>query len=99
MAGFTWIASTAVNPTNLNKMLQTGHFTPGSSTFNGSTGREIAHSLGHTNFTLFWTPTADPEGGLGEVWITKASDKVTIHNSGAATTAFDYVLLDGTDTS
>jgi len=80
-------------------MLQTGHFTPSSSTFNGSTGRELTHNLGHQNYTIFWTPTTDPEGSLGEVWITKADNTVTIHNSGAFTGAFDYVILDGTDTS
>lgn len=65
----------------------------GSSTFNGySTGRVISHSIGSIDYDVRVTPTADPSGQLGEVWVIKGETSCTIKNSGSATTAFDYVI-------
>jgi hypothetical protein len=65
----------------------------GASTFNGSAGRVITHSLGHQNYKPVITPTADPSGFLGEVYCIKADDTVTVYNSGSATGAFEYALI------
>ncbi len=64
----------------------------GSSTFNGPTGRVITHNLGHVNYVVNITPTADTEGYLGEWWVSKSSNSFTLFNSGSATTSFDYVI-------
>ena len=64
----------------------------GSSTFT-SAGRAITHNLGHTNYRVMVIPTASPSGYLGEVWVIKANNTATIHNSGTAITAFDYAII------
>lgn len=65
----------------------------GASTFNGyATGRVITHNIGHQDYDVRIMPTADPAGNLGEVWITKANSTVAIKCSGAALTAFEYVI-------
>ena len=61
----------------------------GSSTFNGTTGREITHSLGHQLYVVLVTPTADPAAGF-YWWITKSDDTVLIKCNGVVSTAFDY---------
>ena len=67
----------------------------GSSTFNGVSGRVImlSSSRANTNYSVAVTPTAQPNGNLGEVWVIKATDRFTVYNSGSATTAFDYIML------
>lgn len=65
----------------------------GYSTFNGySTGRVISHTIGSTDYDVRVTPTADPSGQLGEVWVIKGETSCTVKNSGSAVTAFDYVI-------
>ena len=67
----------------------------GSSTFNGVSGRVIMLSTtrANTNYSVAVTPTAQPNGNLGEVWVIKATDRFTVYNSGVATSAFDYIML------
>jgi len=67
----------------------------GSSTFNGVSGRVVmlSTSRANTNYSVAITPTAQPEGHLGEVWVIKAVDRFTVYNSGTTTTAFDYILM------
>lgn len=62
----------------------------GSNSFNGSNGVTITHNLGTTNFRVAITPTADPQGYLGDVWVIKASNTMTIYNSGSFRGTFDY---------
>lgn len=71
----------------------TSLFVRDSSTFNGLTGVEVAHALGHTDYVVSILPSANPVGGLGDVWVVKATNKFTVYNSGSATTAFEYVLI------
>lgn len=65
----------------------------GASTFHGSAGRVITHSLGHQNYKFVITSTAGPAGFLGEVYCVKAANTVTVYNSGSATGAFEYALI------
>lgn len=67
----------------------------GFSTFNSSTGRVITHNLNlnPTAYTVQITPTADPQGRLGEYWVIKGTNSVTVFNSGAATSGFDYAII------
>ena len=67
----------------------------GSSTFNGVSGRVImlSSSRANTNYSVAVTPTAAPNGNLGEIWVVKGTDRFTVYNSGIATTAFDYIMM------
>lgn len=93
MARLTIISSTPVDVTNLAKFTQDEDLKPAASTFAGASGRTITHNYGHTNYQLVINPTADSQGLLGEVWISKAANTAVIYNSGAAVTAFDYTVL------
>lgn len=64
----------------------------GSSNFAGQNGVTITHNLGHTNFRVAITPTADPGGYLGEVWVIKSANTMTIYNSGSFRGPFDYQI-------
>jgi len=76
MARLTWEDSTPVNPANLNKMNQDEDMKPTASTFNSTAGRTITHSYGHQNYNVAIIPTADPDGYLGEIYLTKADNTV-----------------------
>lgn len=65
----------------------------GDSTFNGSDGRSITHNFGHQNYTASVMPTTNPAGQLGEVWITRADNTITVHNSGPFRGAFRVSLI------
>lgn len=94
MAHLTWIDSTAVDPTNLNKLTQEDDLQPPAAVaFNGQDGRTITHNYGHTDYQVIINPVADPAGFLGEVWFSKAANTVVVYNSGSARGNFDYVII------
>ena len=62
----------------------------GSSTFNGTTGRELTHSLGHQNYRVNIYLTEDPGGSYVSHFYTKADNTVTIYTQGSIATDFDY---------
>ncbi len=66
----------------------------GSSTFAGPAGRTITHDLGHTDYNVAVTPTDDPLGFLGEVWVIKSANAVVVYNSGSATTSFEWRIVE-----
>lgn len=70
------------------------HF--GSANFAGPAGVTITHNLGHTNYKVMITPTSDPSGFLGEVWVVKSANTIVVYNSGSATTAFDWQIAEVT---
>lgn len=65
----------------------------GESTFNGTAGRTISHNVGHTNYIVNIVPLADTGGDLGDVWISKAANAVTIYNTGGFIGAFRYQIM------
>lgn len=67
----------------------------GSSTFNGTTGRVVMlpAAFANTNYTVAVTPTANTNGQLGDVWVSKSTDRFTVYNTGTATVAFDYIAI------
>lgn len=65
----------------------------GSANFNSTTGTIIPHSIGHTNYFVRITPTQNPNGYLGEVWIEKSATSFKVCCSGTATTSFEYVVI------
>ena len=66
----------------------------GSATFAGPAGRTITHDLGHTDYDVTVTPTDDPLGFLGEVWVIKSANAVVVYNSGSATTSFEWRIVE-----
>lgn len=66
------------------------------STFAGTGGRAItfATAQADTNYTVVVTPSADPGGSLGEVWVGSLTvNGFTVYNSGTATTAFRWKVV------
>lgn len=78
-------ASLLVNLQSIRMALQSG-----AASFGGTTGTTITHNLGTTNFRVAITPTANPDGHLGEVWVVKSANTMTIFNSGDFRGSFDY---------
>ncbi|WP_027364030.1 hypothetical protein [Desulfotruncus alcoholivorax] len=65
----------------------------GTGNFAGPTGATVTHNLGHTNYRVRITPTQNPGGYLGEVWVVKAANTFVVYNSGKWTGGFDYQIL------
>ena len=67
----------------------------GSSSFAGSGGVTITHSLGIADYTPLIVPTADPGGQLGAVFVTDiTTNSFVVRNTGSAVTAFDWIIPD-----
>lgn len=66
----------------------------GTSTFAGQGNeRVIAHGLGATPKAAYATPTEDPQGRLGEVWIRMTSTHLYVGNSGSFTGGMSWVAF------
>ncbi len=66
----------------------------GTSTFAGQGNeRAIAHGLGATPKAAYATPTVDPQGRLGEVWIRMTSTHLYVGNSGSFTGGMSWVAI------
>ena len=50
-------------------------------------------AFANTNYTVAVTPTANTNGQLGDVWVSKSTDRFTVYNTGTATVAFDYIAI------
>ena len=93
MAHLTWADDTALNPDNLNKLVQNDDLKPGAAVaFAGSSGTTITHNYGHTDYQLIINPVAYPGGFIGEIWFSKSANTVVVYNSGSAVVNFDYVI-------
>lgn len=86
------LVGTVTGGTVEDHIVVTGAFR-GSSSFSGTSGRFISCNIGNTNYTPVITPTGNPNGYLGEVWIIKANNGFTVYNSGTATSSFDYTII------
>ncbi|MTI82755.1 MAG: hypothetical protein FH756_02415 [Firmicutes bacterium] len=65
----------------------------GSDNFAGPSGTTVTHNIGHTDYMVRITPTDNPGGYLGDVWVVKAANTFVVYNSGKWTGAFDYQIL------
>jgi len=66
----------------------------GTSTFAGQgQERAIAHGLGATPTAAYATPTEDPQGRLGEVWIRMTSTHLYVGNSGSFTGGMSWIAF------
>ena len=54
----------------------------GDLSFAGMTGVTVAHSLGHTNYTVNLMPATATNGDLGDVYVSKAANAFTVYNTG-----------------
>lgn len=63
----------------------------GSANFTGNSNyTSIAHNLGNTPSFVIATPTSNPDGYLGEIWVTKDATNIYVYNSGSHTGTFDW---------
>jgi|GEM_PF-2428501 len=66
----------------------------GTSTFAGQGNEKaIAHGLGATPTAAYATPTVDPQGRLGEVWIRMTATHLYVGNSGSFTGGMSWVAI------
>lgn len=65
----------------------------GAAQFNGTEGVIINHNKGDLNYYVLVLPSQDTQGYLGEVWVEKGEETLTIFNSGSSTATFDYTIL------
>ncbi len=65
----------------------------GSGNFAGPSGTTVTHNIGHTDYMVRITPTDDPGGYLGDVWVVKAANTFMVYNSGKWKGSFDYQIL------
>jgi len=66
----------------------------GTETYNSTTGVVIEHNLGHTDYRVLLTSSESAQGYLGEVYMVKDVDDVTIYNTGSCDDKnFDYLIL------
>lgn len=70
-------------------------FLVGTGIFNGSNGTIIPHDFGNTSFSVSVTPTVNPKGSLGEVWVKKTNTMAVVYcaDSVSPNTTFDYTLV------
>ena len=67
----------------------------GSGTFNSLDGYVINHYLNTLNYTVTITPTSDPDGKLGEIWVIKSQKYCTVYCSGSTRlTTFDFLITE-----
>lgn len=65
----------------------------GDTTFNGTSGRTISHSIGNINYIVNVSPTEATGGDLGDVYISKAANAFTIYNTGGFIGVCRYQIL------
>lgn len=67
----------------------------GTAYFTGTSGQTIpllfrVEGLDATDYEVLLNPIEDPDGALGEIWLTKLSDRFIVYNSGSGRTEFSY---------
>lgn len=69
-------------------------FASGGSTFNSTTGVVIAHSMGAPSaYSVLVTPTSNGAGYIGEWYVVKGTNTMTVYCTGSTTTTtFDYFI-------
>ena len=83
------------NMTNISKKLDKNIPIYGSSQFNSTKGVVINHYLNTLNYNVSITPTSNPNGKLGEIWVEKNRKYCTVYCSGSTTeTTFDYLITE-----
>lgn len=64
----------------------------GSFNFAGASGKTISHTIGDTDYTVGIEASAATGGDLGDVYVSKSSNAMTIYNTGGYKGAGRYML-------
>ena len=56
--------------------------TQGDLSYAGTAGVTVSHTMGTTNYTINIMPTANTNGDLGDVFVSKAANAFTVYNTG-----------------
>ena len=68
---------------NFAKLLKSNTATSqGDFAFAGTRGQTVTHNLGHTNYVVNVSATADTGGDMGDVYISRAANAFTVYNTG-----------------
>ena len=54
----------------------------GDLSYAGTTGVTVSHTMGNTNYAVNIMPTANTNGDLGDVFVSKAANAFTVYNTG-----------------
>lgn len=79
----------------LSNYKPTGSFEKtGTSSFVGGGGEvTIAHGMGKIPLSVYVTPTSNPAGYLGEMWVRYDATNIYVGNSGSHTGAFVWTAI------
>lgn len=76
----------------LNLKKDMSSFLVGTGVFNSTDGTIIRHEFGNTSFAVAITPTQNPNGSVGEIWVRKTNTMAIVYCSGTGKIEFDYTL-------
>lgn len=65
----------------------------GDLTFVGTRGQTVMHNIGHTNYVVNVSATADTGGDLGDVYISRAANAFTVYNTGGYRGGARYQIM------
>ena len=65
----------------------------GDFSFAGTRGQTITHNLGHTNYVVNASATADTGGDLGDVFVARAANAFTVYNTGGYRGSARYQIM------
>lgn len=60
--------------------------------YSGMDGTTVPHSIGHTNYSVYVTPSQTTGGDLGDVYVERAKNGFTVYNSGGYTGGGRYQI-------
>lgn len=61
--------------------------------FAGTRGKTVTHNLGHTNYVVNVSATADTGGDMGDVYISRAANAFTVYNTGGYRGGARYQIM------
>lgn len=61
--------------------------------FAGTRGQTITHNLGHTNYVVNVSATADTGGDLGDTYVSRAANAFTVYNTGGYRGGARYQIM------
>lgn len=65
----------------------------GDFSFAGTRGQTVTHNLGHTNYVVNVSATADTGGDMGDVYISRAANAFTVYNTGGYRGGARYQIM------
>lgn len=65
----------------------------GDLTFAGTRGQTVTHNIGHTDYVVNVSATADTGGDLGDVFVARAANAFTVYNTGGYRGSARYQIM------